>query len=88
MGPWYDQNASTVGDGGPPPIGPDGSQPRLHMDAVAARSRRARAEAFGAAGRALGRGLLTALGVARTLVSCAGAGAAKRVPDGLTTGCR
>lgn len=70
------------------PIGPDGTQPRLHIDAVVARRRRARAEAFAAAPRALARGLLTALGVARTLISCAGAGAAKRVPDGLTTGCR
>jgi len=87
MGPSYDHNLGHTRHA-VPPIGPDGTQPRLHDDAVVARRRRARAEAFGAAPRALAHGLNAVLGVARTLVSCAGAGAAKRVPDGLTTGCR
>lgn len=87
MGPCYDHNLGHTRHA-VPPIGPDGAQPRLHMDAVVARRRQAQAEAFRAAPGVLARGLLAALGAVRRFVACAGAGAAKRAPDGLTTACR
>lgn len=90
MSSWQDRQSSRVRSVQPPPIGPDGAQiePPSYGLVRPLESRRLQAEAIGAALRRLGSGLARALATARMLISCAGAGAAKRAPDRLTTECR
>jgi len=90
MMPSYDQQTSRVHRDGPPPIGADGRQVELPAYGLVKppHARRLQSEAMGTLLGRAGRGLLAVSRTLGVLISCAGAGAAKRVPDGLTSPCR